>query len=42
MSAGFFNYITKPIQVNQFMEALDQALAFAQTDRGTALTKEPA
>ncbi|MDP3474768.1 ATP-binding protein [Hydrogenophaga sp.] len=42
MAAGFFNYITKPIQVNQFMEALDQALAFAQTDRGTALTKEPA
>ena len=42
MAAGFFNYITKPIQVNQFLEALDQALAFAQTDRGTALTKEPA
>ena len=42
MAAGFFNYITKPIQVNQFLEALDQAIAFAQTDRGTALTKEPA
>ncbi|MDP2416851.1 MAG: ATP-binding protein [Hydrogenophaga sp.] len=42
MAAGFFNYITKPIKVNEFMEALDQALAFAQTDRGPALTKEPA
>jgi PAS domain S-box-containing protein len=42
MAAGFFNYITKPIKVTQFLEVLDQALAFAQTDRGTALTKDPA
>ncbi len=31
MEAGFFNYITKPIKVSQFMEALDLALAFSQT-----------
>lgn len=27
MAAGFFNYITKPIMVSQFMEALEVALA---------------
>ena len=42
MAAGFFNYITKPIKVNQFMEALDQALAFAQTGHEPAPTQEPA
>lgn len=42
MAAGFFNYITKPIKVNQFMAALDQALAFAQTHRSAGPTKEPA
>ena len=31
LEAGFFNYITKPIRVNQFMDAMDQALTFAQT-----------
>jgi PAS domain S-box-containing protein len=30
LDAGFFNYITKPIMVNQFMDALDVALIFAQ------------
>mgnify|MGYP000113430423 CR=1 FL=1 len=35
MEAGFLNYITKPIKVNQFMESLDAALTFAQpTSRG--------
>jgi CheY-like chemotaxis protein len=29
MKAGFFRYITKPINVNEFMEALDIALNFA-------------
>ncbi len=29
--AGFFDYVTKPIKVNQFMEALDGALKSAQT-----------
>jgi len=31
LAAGFFRYITKPIKVNAFMEALDQALKFAET-----------
>ncbi len=31
MEAGFFNYITKPIKVGQFMDALDMALIFSQT-----------
>ena len=30
LEAGFFNYLTKPIKVNQFMEALDVALKFSQ------------
>jgi len=42
MAAGFFSYVTKPIKVTQFLEALDQALSFAQTERGPDLTKEPA
>ena len=29
LKAGFFRYITKPIKVNEFMEALDVALEFA-------------
>jgi len=35
LEAGFFNYITKPIMVSQFMDALDVALIFSQktTDR---------
>ncbi len=29
LKAGFFRYLTKPIKVNEFMEALDVALEFA-------------
>jgi CheY-like chemotaxis protein len=29
LQAGFFLYITKPINVNAFMEALNEVLAFA-------------
>jgi len=32
MEAGFFRYLTKPIKINEFMETLDVALKFAQTD----------
>jgi len=42
LEAGFFNYLTKPIKVNQFMEALDVALKFAQAASGLAAEKEPA
>jgi PAS domain S-box-containing protein len=31
LEAGFFNYLTKPIKVSQFMEALDVALAYSKT-----------
>jgi PAS domain S-box-containing protein len=32
LEAGFFRYLTKPIKVNEFMDALDLALKFAKTD----------
>ena len=31
LAAGFFLYLTKPIKLNEFMEALDAALDYAQT-----------
>jgi PAS domain S-box-containing protein len=34
IEAGFFNYITKPIKVSQFMDALDDALAASQSALG--------
>ena len=30
LAAGFFLYLTKPIKVNEFMDTLDKALAFAK------------
>jgi PAS domain S-box-containing protein len=42
LEAGFFNYLTKPIKVNQFMDALDVALNFSQTASGRAAKKEQA
>jgi len=36
LNAGFFNYLTKRIKVEQFMEALDRALEFAHTAPGRA------
>ena len=38
LEAGFFNYITKPIKVNQFMDALDVAIVFSQAN--PAATKD--
>ena len=32
LEAGFFRYLTKPIKVNEFMDTLDLALKFAQTE----------
>ena len=29
LKAGFFRYITKPLKVSEFMEALDVAMAYA-------------
>jgi PAS domain S-box-containing protein len=36
LEAGFFNYLTKPIKVDQFMDALDVALKFSQTESARA------
>jgi CheY-like chemotaxis protein len=37
LEAGFFRYLTKPIRVNEFMEALDMALEFAETELDGAI-----
>jgi signal transduction histidine kinase/ActR/RegA family two-component response regulator len=42
LEAGFFNYLTKPIKVNQFMDALDVALKFARPASGRAAEKQEA
>ena len=42
LAAGFFNYLTKPIKVDEFMNALDAALTFAQSTAGGAGEKEQA
>ena len=39
LEAGFFNYLTKPIRVNQFMDALDVALRFSQ-DRAMSTSEK--
>ena len=36
LEAGFFDYITKPIKVSQFMDALNAALAFSQERQARA------
>jgi CheY-like chemotaxis protein len=36
LEAGFFRYLTKPIKVNEFMQALDMALEFAETGLDSA------
>jgi signal transduction histidine kinase/ActR/RegA family two-component response regulator len=40
LEAGFFNYLTKPIKVNEFMDALDAALRFSETAAGRPASKE--
>jgi PAS domain S-box-containing protein len=34
LDAGFFRYLTKPIRVSEFMEALNEAMVFAETNAG--------
>ena len=42
LEAGFFRYLTKPIKINEFMEALDRALEFAETELdGVAMPGSP-
>ena len=31
LEAGFFRYLTKPVKVNEFMDALDMARELAET-----------
>ncbi|MBA3033535.1 MAG: PAS domain S-box protein [Gammaproteobacteria bacterium] len=40
LAAGFFHYLTKPIKINEFMDALDRALELAET--GSADATNPA
>jgi len=42
LQAGFFNYLTKPIRVHAFMDALDVALKFSSTVSARPTKKEPA
>jgi CheY-like chemotaxis protein len=42
LEAGFFDYLTKPIKVNQFMDALDLALEHARVTPSRATKAEPA
>jgi signal transduction histidine kinase/CheY-like chemotaxis protein len=42
LQAGFFNYLTKPIKVDQFMDALDLALIHSQTAARRAAIEEQA
>jgi CheY-like chemotaxis protein len=39
LEAGFFNYITKPVVVSQFMGALDVALIFSQRTAADAAAR---
>jgi len=41
LAAGFFRYLTKPIKVSEFMDALDRALEFAETGIDGAVMPEP-
>jgi len=42
LEAGFFNYLTKPIKVNEFMDALDVALQYSRTTSGRVAKLEQA
>jgi len=41
LAAGFFRYLTKPVKVNQFMEALDGALELAETEPYSVIDPAP-
>src|SRR4249920_2788589 len=40
LEAGFFRYLTKPIKIDEFMDALDLALAFAKARSAHASNDE--
>jgi CheY-like chemotaxis protein len=39
LEAGFFRYLTKPIRINEFMKALDEALEYSRLRSGNANSK---
>lgn len=41
LEAGFFRYLTKPIKINEFMVALENALEFAETGLDSAIPGPP-
>jgi CheY-like chemotaxis protein len=42
LDAGFFRYLTKPIRVNEFMNALDMALEAAEAGmHGASMPTSP-
>ncbi len=41
LEAGFLDYLTKPIKVSEFMNALDRALEFAETGSDAEIIQEP-
>ena len=41
LAAGFFQYLTKPLKVDEFMVTLDLAIKFAKTKVAIAVKKEP-
>jgi signal transduction histidine kinase/ActR/RegA family two-component response regulator len=41
LEAGFFQYLTKPVRVNEFMETLDGALEHAKVRSGRARQEQP-
>ena len=40
LEAGFFRYLTKPIKVNEFMDALDMALELAEKESDDEKNRE--
>jgi PAS domain S-box-containing protein len=42
LAAGFFRYLTKPIKVKEFMDALDVAMKFSKTEAARAYKEEKA
>ena len=41
LQAGFFRYLTKPIRIDTFIEALDGAPSLSLTQEGPPLTVPP-